>query len=240
MNATNEKNYTLVLISILIGLSVPLGWIFIKFLTEPDFSYVKEVSHNPVITLYLTILPPLISGYWGYRLSQQIALYKKLSSYDPLTNLLNRAAIFKSLSNYFELSKRHSFAVSSLMIDIDHFKKINDEYGHSFGDHVLKTISQTIKQNLRKTDLVGRYGGEEFLSVLPYTDLQSTVVVAERLRRTVESLPVEKDNKRLNVTISLGASSVDEKTENFESLIKRADENLYRAKKAGRNKVVAL
>jgi two-component system cell cycle response regulator len=128
-----------------------------------------------------------------------------------------------------------------MILDIDFFKAINDTYGHDAGDDVLREFSTRIKKSIRGIDLACRYGGEEFVIVMPETDLQVAQMVAERLRRSIagEAFTIEKGTKRIEVTISIGLSTLERKGEPVRDLLKRADTALYRAKHDGRNRVVA-
>ena len=120
--------------------------------------------------------------------------------------------------------------------DIDFFKKVNDTYGHAAGDEVLREVAARIKTHLRESDIPSRYGGEEFAVLLPYTHIEEAKIVGERLRKAVESKPVELDNQTINVTISMGLAEYNRK-ESGEELFERADKALYEAKTSGRNRV---
>ena len=139
------------------------------------------------------------------------------------------------LTREYARSKRFKSPLSVLMIDIDDFKKVNDTYGHTVGDKVLKTIAQILKTKLRATDVVGRYGGEEFLVVLPETDLQAALTVAEKLRTEVAKKTFKYKDQVFKVTISLGAAQLKE-GETIEELINRADQALYTSKRSGKNR----
>ncbi len=240
MDTEKKKSNTIILFGVLLGFGAPIGWILIKVITNANFAYSQEVSNNIILYAYMTIATPIVFGIWAYLLSKQTAVYKRLSRHDFLTGLLNRGAICQYLSDHSALAKRYSYPISVIMIDIDNFKQnINDKYGHLFGDYILRTLAGVIAEKIRTTDIVGRYGGEEFLVVLLHTELEGAAVVAENLRRAVESLNIEKENEKCTVTVSLGVASMNEKMENYESLIKKADENLYTAKREGRNRVVS-
>lgn len=154
---------------------------------------------------------------------------KALSLTDPLTGLANRRLLDIVLQRSFLKVKRYGGCISVLMIDIDHFKQYNDTYGHSAGDKMLTDVAGTISKNVRDTDVVVRYGGEEFLVSLPETDVAKAYETAERIRRAVE--------EETGVTVSLGLASLEDAMQNREDLIKRADEALYLAKRKGRNRV---
>jgi two-component system cell cycle response regulator len=128
-----------------------------------------------------------------------------------------------------------------LVLDIDYFKSVNDTYGHDAGDDVLREFSTRLKKSIRGIDLACRYGGEEFVVVMPDTDMAVAAMVAERVRRGIatEPFPIEQGKKHLEVTISIGIASLTRTTDSAADILKRADQALYRAKRDGRNRVVA-
>ena len=159
---------------------------------------------------------------------------------DSLTGLGNRAALDAALEREVGLTRRHRLALSMLVVDVDHFKKFNDRYGHSEGDRVLKAVAHRIKNLCRESDLVFRYGGEEFVVLLNKTDRAGARVIAERIRRGVEALGVagSGDKTRSPITVSVGISSWNQRTSSPSELFNRADQALYKAKTGGRNRVV--
>ena len=136
-------------------------------------------------------------------------------------------------------AKRYSRALSVIMIDVDHFKKFNDTYGHPKGDEVLRGLAKILKSAVRTSDIVARYGGEEFVILLPETEEAKALILAERIRKDVEltNLTIDKNEPPERVTISLGVSTVDEKVIEYQELIEKADKALYQAKEKGRNRV---
>lgn len=163
---------------------------------------------------------------------------------DALTGYNNRHQFEKRLKETTSSAKRKNQPLCCIMSDIDFFKKVNDTYGHAVGDCVLKTVAKTIKKELRESDIPSRYGGEEFIFLLPQTSLDEALVVAKRLRKAVENkkINIEEykiDNvKEINVTISIGVSEFNKADKTPESLYEHADSALYQAKETGRNKVV--
>ena len=158
------------------------------------------------------------------------------ASHDFLTKLWNRAAIIAFLQREVARSLREGGALGVILLDVDHFKKINDELGHETGDYVLQEMAKRLSANLREYDGVGRYGGEEFLLVMPGCDLATTLRRANLIRELVSSTPIRTPLKLANVTVSMGVA-VAEPTTNSESLLRRADLALYQAKRNGRNRV---
>lgn len=157
---------------------------------------------------------------------------------DPLTGLWNRASILDILSQELSRSQRRAACFSVVLIDLDNFKEINDAYGHRVGDQVLRQISQAMRASKRSYDSVGRYGGEEFLVVLPDCDEANAVNQAERLRTIVEALTIETPARPIRTTASFGVAAFDTQTcPDSIGLIEAADEALYRAKRLGRNRV---
>lgn len=153
---------------------------------------------------------------------------------DGLTGLYNHRFIFERLEEEIAKVARYGRPLSIIMLDIDNFKQVNDTFGHRAGDEVILSVAHAIMASLRKTDVAGRYGGEEFLVLLPETDLKAAHIVAEKIRNTVALLQFE--TKDLAVTISAGVAEA-EKGESFEALINRADAKLYTAKRNGKNRV---
>jgi diguanylate cyclase (GGDEF)-like protein len=155
---------------------------------------------------------------------------------DPLTGAGNRIALNDSLKREMELAKRHNYDLSLLMLDLDHFKAINDGYGHLVGDEILKAVVLTIQECIRQTDICFRYGGEEFVVILNNANIANARLIAERIRMSIAELVIETENGMLQATISSGLAVL-HKNDNENSLIHRADKALYRAKHTGRNKV---
>jgi len=162
---------------------------------------------------------------------------ERLANFDSLTELYNRRAILRKLDEQIKHVKRYKDEPSLLMLDIDHFKKVNDRYGHLIGDEVLVEVATLIRRNIRNTDTAGRYGGEEFIIILPKTDLASALDAAERIRKVVEAAEMkDSEGNVFGITVSQGLSSY-KPGEDEHTLISRADDALYRVKENGRNRV---
>ena len=157
---------------------------------------------------------------------------------DALTGSGNRIGLDAALHREIDIAKRDEIPLSVVMIDFDHFKRINDDYGHPCGDMVLKRAVKEIQQTIRKTDLLFRYGGEEFLLMLHKTGPEQAVFLAEKIRQKIETLQLEYDGQEFTATTSLGVASFDT-DDTSSSLIARADRALYVAKNEGRNRVCA-
>jgi len=154
---------------------------------------------------------------------------------DPLTGLANRRFILTQLGGQISAARRHGRPFSIAILDIDHFKGVNDRHGHAAGDHVLGEVTHTLRQNLRAEDQLGRLGGEEFLALLPDAGDDAAATAAEKLRAEVEARRVAYDGEALRVTLSAGWATWD--GEAPEELLRRADAALYEAKRRGRNRV---
>jgi diguanylate cyclase (GGDEF)-like protein len=163
---------------------------------------------------------------------------KQLSMTDPLTGLFNRRSCEEKFQNEINRFKRTQESFSIILSDIDHFKKINDNYGHNIGDQVLVETARIIKNYSRKTDMVFRWGGEEFLFILTGTEINGGVIVGEKIRSSIEKNEFLYNGNNVPVTMSFGVS-IYEEGQTMEECIAQADENLYKAKKAGRNRVVS-
>jgi diguanylate cyclase (GGDEF)-like protein len=157
---------------------------------------------------------------------------------DPLTELSNRRPFLKTLETEFARAKRYKHPLAVAMIDIDHFKQVNDTFGHDTGDRVLRAISAMLINEFRTIDLVGRLGGEEFAVVLPETDLVSAKIACNRLLTAIEAAIIPVNGKQISITVSIGLAKVSSETLDGPSILKRADELLYVAKANGRNQIV--
>ena len=184
-------------------------------------------------------LQMLINGF-GFLLlarEQQEAELLRLAQMDPLTNAPNRRGFFNALNPWLALARRPGNSTALIMLDLDHFKRINDSYGHLIGDQVLKAVVEIGQSQLRDSDLIGRLGGEEFAVLLPRTSAQDAMMVADRMRQAIMALQIKAEKAVLCVTASFGVTTI-RADDSMVSLIKRADDALYAAKNAGRNQVV--
>lgn len=163
---------------------------------------------------------------------------QNLTTTDTLTQVNNRRYFFELAELEFNRGKRYERDVALILLDADHFKEVNDTYGRDIGDRMLKIIAKTCRNNLRHFDIIGRYGGEDFVILLPETPLNVAADVADRLRKSIEDLHLETHRGELRVTVSVGVAVADSQVRDLPSLINKADMALYEAKRAGRNRVV--
>jgi two-component system cell cycle response regulator len=162
---------------------------------------------------------------------------KQIASYDMLSGLLNRMSLFSTIDIEIERSKRSGDLLTGIMLDIDHFKTINDNFGHPVGDLVIIEIGRMLKKCLRKYDYAGRYGGEEFFMVLTNASLQQGYIIGERLRKELADKPIHCADKQIQATISMGIAQY-RSGESRDSWIERADKAMYKAKRLGRNRIM--
>lgn len=162
----------------------------------------------------------------------------EISSIDFLTNIPNRRCFFEVGSKAFHLAKREKKQLSVICVDVDHFKSINDNYGHNIGDEILKLVSSKMNKLIRKSDILARTGGEEFTILLNNTDKDNAFILAEKLRTTIENSYYRDKELEIQVTISLGISELQDEDDDLDSIINRADKALYSAKNESRNKTV--
>ena len=197
-------------------------WIWGKSMTKADL---------PIMSIFSKQIGNSLERARLYQEVQSLALT------DPLTGLQNRRSLFELGRIEFSRAQRMKRPFCCMMLDLDHFKQINDNYGHPLGDQVLQEFAKRCQSSVREVDLIGRYGGEELVILLPETDSETAILVAERLRASVEETPMKVSGQEFNVTVSIGVSRKDENTLELETLIARADQAMYIAKHKGRNRV---
>jgi diguanylate cyclase (GGDEF)-like protein len=200
---------------------------------EGDLDISLDIIRNDELGIVSSMFNEMV-----VHLKQNKEELERLAVTDVLTRLANRKQIMTVLNNHIEEYRRYGHDFSVLMVDIDHFKMVNDTHGHLVGDSVLVQVAQVFKKLLRTLDVAGRYGGEEFLIILGQTETQKAVLTAERIRLAVESYPFVYQDVELHLTISIGIAGITSSQDTDNSLIGRADDALYKAKAAGRNKVV--
>ena len=171
-------------------------------------------------------------------LQEQAKILQEMAITDPLTQAYNRRHFFKLAKTEMERAQQHRLELSVIVIDADHYKRVNDTFGHQIGDLVLIKLVEICHNSIRKTDVFARYGGEEFVILMPETDSETARLIAERIRERVENTRLPVDNHFVQITISLGVSTFDNtQMLSFDSLLTQADRALYKSKRTGRNRV---
>jgi diguanylate cyclase (GGDEF)-like protein len=208
---------------------------------EAKFSeYIKEVKKtfyfNLLSSLFATLL---ITSLILKTVKKYHKNLKHLANYDDLTTLKNRRMFNEELHHFFLLSQRRQSCLSLLFFDLDDFKKINDTLGHQTGDKVLQRVADILKQNIRQTDIMGRWGGEEFIVAFIDTDIESAKVISEKLRIHIEKDEVMHQLTNQTITASFGLTALNEQ-DTMDALLKRADDALYEAKGSGKNRIICV
>ncbi len=210
--------------------------LWIEIFTYPIFDHAGNVSHVIEYTRNITDRKQEEDEK-----KRMIATLNHLSTTDGLTGLLNRRALNDTLKHEIDRATRYNTNLSLVLCDIDKFKHINDSFGHTAGDRALLSVAMALQKSLRKADIVGRYGGDEFMIILPETSLAGAKRIAEKIRRTVEGLDLEIPwNKQVRVTLSMGVASCCAPVENIDTFVTLADTALYASKEAGRNRVATM
>lgn len=204
-------------------------------------SYMDFDTFNKTISVIfmISILIVIMTINRIFIFLNRLKRYKDLSLIDDLTNLFNRRHIEKLLNQYMNRENRYDISFSIILLDLDYFKTINDTYGHIEGDYVLKTLSHFLQSNVRNSDIVGRWGGEEFIILCPNTNLENTKALANKLRIEISELNI---NSHIKITASFGVAQYDKAIDkmNINYFINRVDEALYKAKNNGRNKIESV
>ena len=203
-------------------------------LNDAELAGIAELRTGDRIKVGSTIFKYLSASDLEAALHEQIFA---IATTDALTGLRNKRHLTDELAREFSRARRYNRTFSILMVDIDHFKEVNDRYGHQVGDVTLRAVASTVLSCLNSEDLAARYGGEEFVVALLETELEDAVTTAERIRRAVSELVVSYREARLQVTVSIGCAEYSHADEDEVALFERADQRLYAAKEAGRNAV---
>lgn len=215
--------------------------------TLPAAALVEETRDHQLVILiggglllaFILSVTYFLTWRLAVKLDEAQLLLRRQASTDELTGLRNRRNSMKRLNEEFLRAGREGDPLSLIIVDIDHFKKINDSYGHPFGDVVLKHVAATLREMLRSYDIIGRIGGEEFMIISPGLDLEEAAALADRLRLAIAGERVSEGGILVRVTVSAGVASIITEDDSVQALIKRADMALYRAKQSGRNQVAA-
>jgi diguanylate cyclase (GGDEF)-like protein len=219
--------------SLLVVAGVPAA--IYQLLVPGDFAEAQTIAFGINSAAYALIAV----GFLASVLIEYQQHLSHLATEDPLTRLLNRRGLQDALSISMAHAARKDLPIAAIQLDIDHFKQINDTFGHEVGDHVIQEVAAIIQRMSRASDVVARTGGEEFLLVLPDTDLAAARVLAERIRLGIGDHPLLVDNQRIPVTVSLGVTSSSGDV-NLDDLSQDADRAMYMAKRAGRNRVATV
>ncbi len=216
--------------------------LFMAFLTDALDEVFKQPSWVTVVfedasELFGLVLLVIGIHRWIKQDNERHATLQKFAAYDALTGLFMRRPYQEKVQSEFDRYQRSKSQFAVLMVDIDHFKAINDQHGHAAGDLVLKQLAAELQHSIRKTDSVARWGGEEFIFLLLDVDKGICFQLAENLREKVESLSTSIGDKTIRFTISIGATLSHKEDESCDHIINRADKLLYRAKRKGRNRV---
>ena len=222
-------------------------WFTLVFLCISLAIFVVKISETGQIYAIAAIANVLLCAACIFGLShayevtreQAEARLRALALRDPLTGLCNRAGLSEAFRLQYAQAARYGTSLSAVLIDLDHFKRINDKYGHETGDKVLISFAECLTNTLRESDLACRLGGEEFALMLPRTGLAEARQTAERLRSAIAAARCEHNGHEISITATLGVAELDPDSDDLQSLLARADERLYRGKNAGRDRVVA-
>ena len=247
-----QRSILFSLFGILLGLGAPLGALaLLWFSPHPSLQLlsfiVDEWRDHLFFFTYMLAGTSLSFGLFGFFLGRNADLIgrqnRRLTDQvltDPLTGLGNHRFLHEIFKTEIKRQAADPKPLSCFMMDLDHFKRVNDTYGHPFGDEVLQGLAERIRESLRPGDYAARYGGEEFLCLLPNCDAVSAGTVAERLRANVEKHPFFKGVERIPITISIGLATRTDPSPDYQALIDEADRALYQAKNKGRNRVESL
>jgi diguanylate cyclase (GGDEF)-like protein len=207
---------------------------------QQDCTFVPLMHGREVSAVCVTILDVTNVSIMQREREEAVALLREYADSDGLTGIANRRFFEERLADEFARWQRYGGELSLLLFDLDHFKRINDEFGHVAGDAVLRVMAQRVAGVVRKQDVFGRFGGEEFALLLPQTPLGEAMRVAEKIRCTIGESAVQVQGIVVPVTASVGASAARPGAAGYEAMINEADAALYRAKRQGRNRCIAF
>lgn len=204
-----------------------------------DIASILQGNLVQTLTFMVSFMATLVSSFGFVFMAKERADFAnvRLANQDPLTGAANRRAVLEALESQLSKAQRQRTPLALLMLDIDHFKRVNDQHGHLAGDQVLRHFVHVVRQRLRATDMLGRYGGEEFLLLLPDTDLAGAQQLAQQLCQAVQAAPCDWQGQPIAVTVSIGVACTGAgHSSGWEALLQAADQALYRAKDNGRNR----
>jgi diguanylate cyclase (GGDEF)-like protein len=233
------------ILGMLWGLGAPLGSLAWRVVASGPPNIALTLAHEwqtaAYYYVYMTVGTIVAFGIFGYAVGRRDEALDNLSMTDGLTGLYNHRYVQEQLSQEIKRSDRYHSPLTCLMIDLDDFKQVNDHYGHPLGDIVLKTTGQLISTSVRQTDIVGRYGGEEFLILMPHTNTETAHPLAQRILKTVQSHAFSANGDIFHITLSIGLATYPSPVAGIKTksaLLSAADQALYRAKRTGKNQTV--
>jgi len=227
---------TLQIPALILALLMMARSVWVMMAPNPHFN-LDQVGRDNLILLYLMLAIGVITSLaaWSVYVMRMVRALRGLARQDALTGLLNRGAIGRALQREWSRRERSGVGYAVLMVDVDHFKRVNDSLGHAAGDAVLREVARRLGLGRRPLDRIGRYGGEEFVVLLPGIDGAGALTVAERLREAVAAAPVAIDAQTVAVTVSIGVAAAAAGDASPDAPVARADAAMYAAKRAGRN-----
>lgn len=244
---THEDRFDVDVVESYVAMKKPEGKVIGAFEIYQDMTFFRqEVSKGVfyfLIELAVILITVVAAAFWFVRKAAVTMVMQqkelgRLATIDTVTNLYNRAEITRRMASEWERYQRNPCAENSfgvMMLDLDHFKRINDNYGHQVGDELLRQVSAKLLSEVRAYSEVGRYGGEEFIILLPGTGLSELASISDRLLKLVAEQPYTVLGEEISLTVSIGIAASNKFDSNLDAVIKRADDNLYKAKAAGRN-----
>jgi diguanylate cyclase (GGDEF)-like protein len=219
-----------------VSVSALLTFVSELFSSEPNFLQGLSLA----VSVPLLVVPPL--AYWHHKVLFELKKSKikirELSRTDSLTGILNRGYFFEQAAYHLALAKRHDYPISLILLDLDHFKNINDHFGHQIGDQVLRLTASILGDIIRDTDILARYGGEEFVLLMPQSNKEQASHLCKRLRRTVAEVQARTDHTLPVITMSMGGACSAGHGYEIDHLLSKADQALYQAKNNGRDTIV--
>ena len=205
--------------------------------TSYTFEFKSRLIYSFLTVSFLFAFYEKVRQNSFHRIQEMSQKFKSQAMQDPLSGLLNRRGMLENLNNEFDRIQRYRNHLTVMMCDIDNFKTVNDQYGHDKGDEVIKDLANILKSELRKQDSIARWGGEEYLLLLPETNGKQGIQLAEKLRKKIEEMQYKQADKIFSVTVSIGLYELTP-TDTINQAITKADTNLYKAKEQGRNRCI--
>lgn len=231
-----KYRYLWAIYGIILSAGAPIGYWLLEKVLVPEIVSLEKFTY-----LYLWAATSIVFSIFGFFAGKNMGQINYLSTHDQLTGLFNRRYLMDKFPEQLSLGKKLEKPSTVLMLDLDHFKGVNDRYGHLAGDEILKATAKSIRDNIRSTDTCARFGGEEFIILCPNTSKKEGFALAERIRTTVENINIKDLGLKEKQTISIGLKSTELNRDlNQTEIISQADEALYRAKNSGRNKTIAI